>query len=367
VLADLPYGLTEEAWDRAPTQEGLDFLLSNVRLIASDPMGHYIFLWHNYMHTAMVSQALTTAGYRHLTTFVWTKQSKTFVGDPTWFIPTFELATLGVMGDRKTLPRNLSTNPALRCTHFHGPTTTKFYCDADGKIVNLCEKPQWLSKEIFTRLTSPGDRVLVLGAGSGAEVIAALDCGLHVVAVEKEERQYNSIIRRVIQYDSQYTEAKRLLRNKQPVLEDDASVSFAEKDGGDPQDCIRCHKDCHPSVRAVCDHCQKPFHSEPVSVYNTCRTLCGICGIEGTGSCSVTCHQKKKGHKGLVIALDNIGITEEIRTALEARDVSSLLTRSVSFPFEFEPFSFCSCRLLAQPSDAPSMHDVGDAQVEPSQ
>lgn len=81
-------------------------------------------------------------------------------------------------------------NPTDRHNHISMTHVTVNSKDENGEAINVCEKPVPLAIKIIEMLTNATSRVLVIGSGSGSEVIAALHLGRPVVAVESDKRQW---------------------------------------------------------------------------------------------------------------------------------------------------------------------------------
>ena len=70
----------------------------------------------------------------------------------------------------------------------------------DGKPVNIHQKPTALMRYFVRRHCAPGDTALVLGFGSGSEVIGALQENHSVIALEQDERQYGALRSRLLNW-----------------------------------------------------------------------------------------------------------------------------------------------------------------------
>ena len=83
--------------------------------------------------------------------------------------------------------------------------------------------------------TVPSDRVLVIGAGSGAEVVSALECGLNPTALEKEARQYRAVCQPVLQFDADIIKSRQSSAESaggQEPTEGAAAVATADASAG---------------------------------------------------------------------------------------------------------------------------------------
>lgn len=58
-----------------------------------------------------------------------------------------------------------------------------------NKVINPAEKPVQLAMKFMKAYCTTGETVLVIGSGSGSEIIAGLECKLKVIAVEMDLEQ----------------------------------------------------------------------------------------------------------------------------------------------------------------------------------
>ena len=73
--------------------------------------------------------------------------------------------------------------------------------------VNITEKHTCVSQLLGSIVCTPGDRALVIGAGSGSEVIGFNRAGLDVVALEKDPIQFKGCTTRLLVEESKEDEA----------------------------------------------------------------------------------------------------------------------------------------------------------------
>lgn len=72
-----------------------------------------------------------------------------------------------------------------------------------GKFDHPTQKPPILCKSIISTCSKNGQNMLVPFAGSGAEVIAGVKCGLNVTGFELDEKYFNDSIKRIKQETAQ--------------------------------------------------------------------------------------------------------------------------------------------------------------------
>jgi cyclopropane fatty-acyl-phospholipid synthase-like methyltransferase len=90
-------------------------------------------------------------------------------------------------------------NPSDRYNTFYARTLSdsSLLKDCHGEKVNVTEKPPELDQQLMALHCVPGDDVLVLGSGTGSDVIGAINCGCNVYGVERDRKQYDAAITRI--------------------------------------------------------------------------------------------------------------------------------------------------------------------------
>jgi len=81
---------------------------------------------------------------------------------------------------------NLVSMPAVT-------TLSKF----EGKVVNPTQKPVKLMEDVIARHCPPGSTVLVLGFGSGTDLIAAMSARCNVIGIEADPFQFKAGLARL--------------------------------------------------------------------------------------------------------------------------------------------------------------------------
>ena len=193
LISDTPYGVTDEDWDKAWTKQDLLVILK--QFVASNKAQAWaVCFWHTPQQSAMFLEALTEMGYTEATHLCWHKTdhtSQTHVGMHT---SSWEMCTLAFFPARQKNSVNLSRDPRYRHNFIEHPTVSKKFKDANGVIANPCQKPEGVAQWIIGSVCMPGSTVLVVGPGAGGgEVVGAVLSGCHVVAVEKNQYQFQNL------------------------------------------------------------------------------------------------------------------------------------------------------------------------------
>jgi hypothetical protein len=82
-------------------------------------------------------------------------------------------------------------NPTLRHNLFLAPNVGTKCVNALGAPVNTTQKPTLTTYQIGRRFVDPGGSVLVIGSGSGSDVIGFVYAGCNVTGVEKDPKQFD--------------------------------------------------------------------------------------------------------------------------------------------------------------------------------
>ena len=151
---------------------------------------------------------------------------------------------------------NLSTNPKLRHNFIETPQITKRWKDHNGKIANPCQKPADVSAWIVGSVCMPGSTVLVIGPGAGGgEVIGALTKGCNVVAVEKDEYQFNQLQAHLLNLKERLKTADSIINKQQ--IDDDSGVSQSFPPGSQ-YEAPASTQDAKSDDPVKCDSCGLP-------------------------------------------------------------------------------------------------------------
>ena len=193
-------------WDtEAPTVEQAQKLFLNlVSLNRKRPFFMYIHTDPEILHTVLTAAASMKL---HVQLHPWIKTGFSTPGAKKYVCNTEIILCIQFGADLSIIQKQRKYMPHefyKRKTSFHTPrlTSSQMHCDDYKVVYNSSQKP-W---EIAYRYTlfhaaseGPDSCVLVLGAGSGSEIIGALAAGASVYAFELDPRQYEGAQSRVIQ------------------------------------------------------------------------------------------------------------------------------------------------------------------------
>ena len=144
----------------------------------------------------------------------------------------------------------------------------------DHKVANLHEKPPENMRVLMANHSSPGNWVLVLGAGAGGEVLGAINAGLNVDAIERDARQFEGLRARLTQM--QVDQDRKLADAEQKSSASNAKKKArAAKNGDEPgtpvdeesedsrsSNCVSCGvAPAKGKSLAMCSTCNVPIHT----------------------------------------------------------------------------------------------------------
>ena len=200
---DAPYDeLKTVDWEYQLTVELLVNVLKQFNAIH---MGQWQIctVMHKPRDTDIVMTAMEKMGYCQMIQIYWYKgpdhQTKT---PQSSYTSSVEMGTVGFLPDRSKCKWNMGPDPRNRHNHFEHKGVTKYLKYEDGSIINPCQKPPALLRWLCSNHLHAGSTVLVIGAGSGADVIGATQACCNVVTVERDPKQFAVLQTTLVKYCS---------------------------------------------------------------------------------------------------------------------------------------------------------------------
>lgn len=227
VIGDSPYEVTDENWDKAWSKADFGLILKQVAAQNSAQEWAACF-FHTPKQTEMFMDVMEDNRYKEPVHLYWHKTDHASQTPVNQFTSSVEQAILAFYPSRMKNTVNLSTNPKQRHNFFECPQTTKKFKDSTGRIANPCQKPPEVAAWITGSVCMPGSTVLVIGPGAGGgEVLGALSKGCNVVAVEKDEYQFNQLQSHLLQVkDNIRKNELAAMREQKDAGSSDLSQSF---------------------------------------------------------------------------------------------------------------------------------------------
>mgnify|MGYP002632424108 CR=1 FL=1 len=191
VIFDLMYGLLNVNWDTKPDKAFIDGFLKQMMAIQLKP-NYVVALYHTMPMTQMIHESLTEHHFQHLTPFFWHKTGHGTQTPVSSLTQSVECGTFAYRPSRDKVDWHVSKDPRERHNFIDTPSVTTYRKDANGVIINQCQKPPAVSKWFVENHCVPGSTVLVLGAGALGDVEGAVQAHCNVVAVEQDQSQFEA-------------------------------------------------------------------------------------------------------------------------------------------------------------------------------
>ena len=197
IYFDMPFGLGLAEWDQAaysPDQFADLFAQLNIVNTKSD---HALVLIIHWRQAGATEYAMQKAGYTGIHPIYVQKPSQNAKG--MGFIFSVEVALIGYKRSRSTCELFFD-NPDP--THRHNMIYShnvrqKATSPTDNEHINTTQKHPILAYQLAKVICQPGDNALVVGAGSGSDLMGMARAQVNVVGIEKEARQFAGIYARL--------------------------------------------------------------------------------------------------------------------------------------------------------------------------
>ena len=291
VWFDFPFGLKRELWDQDPlsaTELGMILKkilsmhsfpwLRMVSCIRADMLDQYMkafedcqfgtqhpWYWYKTGFNQEFAKTLNTVEVLLEACYTSVKSKK----EPTW---------LGSDGKH-------FKNPLNRHNFLSFPSVSSRFLDENGESVNQHEKPPQLLFEFLRRFSQPATNVLIIGAGSGGNVVGALksECS-SIIALEPDAEQYKNLVRRMrlLQAaDKKNRDFVWLCPEYEIIADDPQQVDLTS----DETNCLVCGKEFADGAgKDACAQCSNLVHSSSSSTGPSCNKV-----YESINFCSDEC------------------------------------------------------------------------------
>jgi len=293
--ADLPYGTSSEDWDFLPSREFYAEVVATM-VKMNLRQSWVIILWHNHYHAHIVRDVLEGAGFQEVTPIFWSKPGTVRYGGLDSHSRCVETGTIARIGAKSEITFNTYPGEPTRpniCTH---KAVTSRWRYAGGKK-NSCEKPVELAAHWMGLYGTQGSTVLVVCAGTGSEVMAAISLKRNVVAVEKDPLQWKAIQERIAAH--QLKVARKEPRGEEKKEDaakdkkDDAAKEVPQSQDAPLPTCSTCKEPADVNLIEPCEECSALVHCLVTESAAPCRFVCVQC--DGRIFCREACHMKKVG------------------------------------------------------------------------
>jgi hypothetical protein len=196
VYWDMPYGLGLGDWDVLLTDFELHTLFQQIGVVNRSASSSIVLHTH-WRDAGRVAAQLELHGYVDVQQLAIYKpmQNRKGMG----FINALDTLILGFKRpvNGKIFMNFPQPSPLSRHNVLFGHQVGQKLVDSQSNRVNATQKHPEISTRLGKILCSPGASALVLGAGSGSEVIGLSRAGLNVTAVERDAGQFRAICARL--------------------------------------------------------------------------------------------------------------------------------------------------------------------------
>jgi hypothetical protein len=297
----MPYGLHLADWDELLSDAEVDLFFQQIAIM-NTAAAHTIFLHVHPKDIGRIWTALEAKGYQHVHLLFVYKPAHNTVGTHQ-YLNAVDQILVGYSPSRDAAkPRFSNPNPMFRHNLIYSHTTHhKRTMSASGEStsINVTEKHPAVSMQLGGVHCRPGGRALVVGAGSGSEVIGFNRAGLKVVGVEKDPRQFQAICARLVaeQEDVEKIDKQIVVQRKQIQAQLERTSHFQTKSrssSATPEKADAKNKESSSSSSA-------PVAKESVPARRILPRQCAACGTadeKKLGKCSsAACTRKVTVHE----------------------------------------------------------------------
>jgi hypothetical protein len=206
IFFDLPFGKKVEHWDeRAFTDAELEQMLENIVAI-NGAKKSVLVLVLDVNDFGRYAKVVKAQGWTNVHKMTWYKTDHNATGVGCYIFATEIIMVCYRPNWHETQWYGMEKNPTKRHDLFALPACSTKTIHTDGVEVNKHQKPTGLIRFFIENHCGPSDFVLVLGFGSGSEIIGAVQSNVNVVGVEQDVRQFNAFRARLLSYEDENEE-----------------------------------------------------------------------------------------------------------------------------------------------------------------
>ena len=193
------------AWDEDPhTPTELVHFFKLFALQHAAPFAT-IVVWCDSKQLGMVNEAFIASGFHSVQSIFWYKKDQQQNMGAHMMVPSVEVGLMAFLTGATTNNQyrhsiNLPVNPFDRHNIVIGPGQRTYDRNAEGKVINVCQKPAYLSEYFAARYLQPNSWVYVAGSGAGGDVMGFMNTGHNVLAMEKDAPQLKAMMANLRKY-----------------------------------------------------------------------------------------------------------------------------------------------------------------------
>ena len=213
----MPFGLDLAHWDENKLADvEISSFLQQVAVM-NTATKHALCLGVHWSDTGRVKDLMEAGGYKDIRPLYNYKpqQNQSGMG----FIFATEIWLLGYKPGARDVVHNFpDPHPMMRHNLFYGHQVRSQWRTLAGNVVNVTQKHPEFAFRLARILCPAGSHALIVGAGSGSEIIGIAQAGISVLAFENDEVQFTACCARL-------TAVSASLEAAQEELEGDVAQS----------------------------------------------------------------------------------------------------------------------------------------------
>jgi hypothetical protein len=214
IFFDLPYGKKVEHWDqRAFTDLEMEQMLQQIVAINGSQNSVLVFVL-DIEDFGRYAKVVRANGWGYIHKMTWYKPMHNATGVGCYIYATEVIMVCYRPNQHATQWFGKEKNPTKRHDIFALPACTTKIMHTDHREVNKHQKPTGLIRFFIEKHCGPSDFVLVLGFGSGSEIIGAVQSNVNVVGVEQDPRQFNAFRARLLSYKKETAELATFVKGE---------------------------------------------------------------------------------------------------------------------------------------------------------
>jgi hypothetical protein len=312
IFFDAPYNvLPNTPWEFQITAKWLMAIFRQISAASTENWATIVIM-HKMADSAIVLDAMQQGGLTQMIPFAWVKDGHHSQTPQSSLTSVFEVGTVGYKPDRTKVKWGGATaDPRGRRNVIEAKPVSSFFKAADGEPINICQKPPEIIQYFTNMHVPPGGHVLIIGFGSGAEILGALDCDVNVVGIDSDLRQFEAVKTVLVhKYERELKLQKELAKefgNSQTVAGSPLNSSVGSGNPQDPHQVALAAEEVDDN-EYQCMDCKQTIYS--MDDRNKCAYGCGYvhtqCGIEFNRLwyCNESCNAQYAGRFG---ASRNVG------------------------------------------------------------
>ena len=207
----MPFGLRLAPWDVLLTDEELGVFFKQLSFVNTSQQTMLALVVH-FADAGRVKAAMEAAGYQSVHPFYAYKPNQNQKGTDC-FIFAVEMILIGYLSvakDRGLMFKERNPVGRHNLLFGHNLRGSRYRLSGQDEPVNTCQKHSGIAYHLASICARPGSNALVIGAGSGSDVIGCLRAGVNVVAVDKDPSQFQGYKARLLAYITGVEEEKKI-------------------------------------------------------------------------------------------------------------------------------------------------------------